>query len=98
MINIFQKKYIKFAIVAILYILVVIWIGNYWLLIGLGVIFDLYVSEKVNWTFWKRRDGNNRSFIEWIDFCCNCCYTNKYFSVSELPYPDSIHGEIPARW
>ena len=63
----FQKKYIKFAIVALLYILVVIWIGNYLLLLGLGIIFDIYVSEKVNWTFWKRRDGNNNSFIEWLD-------------------------------
>jgi signal peptidase I len=63
----FQKKYIKFAIVAIIYILVVIWIGNFWLLIGLGIIYDLYISEKVNWTFWKRRDGNNSTFIEWLD-------------------------------
>ena len=67
MINIFQKKYIRFAIVAIIYILVVIWIGNYWLLLGLGIIFDMYVTEKVNWTFWKRRDGNNSSLIEWLD-------------------------------
>jgi signal peptidase I len=67
MTNILRKKYIKFAIVAILYILVVIWIGNYWLLLGLGIIFDLYVSEKINWTFWKRRDGQNSSLIEWLD-------------------------------
>jgi signal peptidase I len=63
----FQKKYTKFAIVAIIYIIVVIWIGNYWLLLGLGIIFDMYISEKVNWTFWKRRDGNNSTLIEWID-------------------------------
>lgn len=49
------------------YILVIIWIGNYLLLLGLGIIYDLYISEKVNWTFWKRRDGNNSSFIEWLD-------------------------------
>jgi signal peptidase I len=67
MINIFQKKYIRFAIAAILYILVVVWIGNYWLLLGLGIIFDLYVTEKVNWTFWKKRNGNNSTFIEWLD-------------------------------
>jgi signal peptidase I len=67
MTQIFQKKYIKFAIAAILYILVVIWIGNYLLLLGLAIIFDLYVTEKVNWTFWKRRDGKNSSFIEWLD-------------------------------
>ena len=65
--NIFQKKYIKFFVVAILYILVIIWIGNYWLLVGLGVIYDLYVSGKVNWTFWKKRGIKNSAFIEWLD-------------------------------
>jgi signal peptidase I len=63
----FSHKYIKFAIAAVLYILVVIWIGNYWLLIGLGIIFDLYVTEKVNWTFWKKRYEKNSAFIEWLD-------------------------------
>jgi signal peptidase I len=63
----FSKKHIRFAIVAILYILVVIWIGNYWLLLGLGIIFDLYITEKVNWTFWKKRNGKNSAFIEWLD-------------------------------
>jgi signal peptidase I len=63
----FSKKRIRFAIAAILYILVVIWIGNYWFLIGLGVIYDMYISEKVNWTFWKKRNGRNSAFIEWLD-------------------------------
>jgi len=65
--NIFQRKYLKFFVVAILYILVVIWIGNWWFLIGLGIVYDLYVSGKVNWTFWKKRNGKNSAFIEWID-------------------------------
>jgi signal peptidase I len=63
----FSGRYVKFAIVAILYLLVVIWIGNYWLLLGLGVIYDLYITEKVNWTFWKKRHGKNSAFIEWLD-------------------------------
>jgi signal peptidase I len=67
MINLLQKKYIRFAVAAILYILVVIWIGNFWLLAGLAVIYDLYVTEKVNWTFWKKRHGPNNTFIEWLD-------------------------------
>jgi signal peptidase I len=65
--ELFSKKYIKFWIVALIYILVVIWIGNFWLLLGLGIVFDLYVTEKVNWTFWKRRDGKNSAVIEWLD-------------------------------
>jgi signal peptidase I len=63
----FSLKYTKFAIAAIIYLLVVIWIGNYWLLLGLGIIYDLYVSEKVNWTFWKKRHGKNSVVIEWLD-------------------------------
>jgi len=60
-------KYIRFAVVALIYILVVIWIGNFLLLLGLAIIFDLYVTEKINWTFWKRRNGKNNSVIEWLD-------------------------------
>ena len=67
MTELFSKKHIRFAIVAILYILIVIWIGNYWLLIGLGVVYDLYISMKVNWTFWKKRNGKNSAFVEWVD-------------------------------
>ena len=58
--NFFQKRYIRFGIAAIIYILVVIWIGNYWLLLGLGVIFDIYITEKVNWTFWKKSNGQEQ--------------------------------------
>jgi signal peptidase I len=65
--NILQNKYFKFGIAAILYLLFVIWIGNYWLLFGLAVVFDIYVTEKVNWTFWKKRNKKNSAFIEWLD-------------------------------
>jgi signal peptidase I len=65
--NILSNKYFKFGYVGLIYLLVVIWIGNYWLLIGLAVIFDIYVTEKVHWSFWKRRDGNNSAIIEWLD-------------------------------
>jgi signal peptidase I len=60
-------KNLRFAIAALIYIIVVIWIGNYWLLLGLAVIFDIYITEKVNWTFWKKRHGKNSAVVEWID-------------------------------
>ncbi|MHC1705091.1 MAG: signal peptidase I [Tenuifilaceae bacterium] len=62
------NKYFKFGFAALVYLLCVIWIGNYWLLLGLPIIYDLYVSRKVNWTFWKKRDGKKKSaIIEWVD-------------------------------
>jgi signal peptidase I len=65
--NFLKSKYFKFAIAALIYLLVVIWIGKFILLLGLLVVFDIYVSEKVNWAFWKRRDGKNSTLIEWLD-------------------------------
>ncbi len=62
-----KKDYVKFAIAAIIYILWVIWLGNYWFLMGLLVIFDIYISKKVHWSFWKKREGKNSTFIEWLD-------------------------------
>ncbi|MDP4222444.1 MAG: signal peptidase I [Bacteroidota bacterium] len=67
MTDLMKARYIRFGIVAVLYLIVVIWIGNYWLLLGLGIIFDIYVTKKVNWAFWKRRDRKNSTFIEWLD-------------------------------
>jgi signal peptidase I len=63
----FTRKNINFAIAALIYILVVVWIGNFWLLAGLLVIFDIYITERVNWTFWKSRRKKNSAFIEWLD-------------------------------
>ncbi len=62
-----RNEWIWFGIVSFIYILWVIWLRNYWFLLGLPVIFDLYITKKVNWTFWKRRDGQNSKVIEWLD-------------------------------
>lgn len=61
------NRYFKFAVAAIIYLLWVVWLGNWWFLIGLAVIFDIYVSKKVNWSFWKKREGENSTIIEWLD-------------------------------
>ena len=67
MLKIISSKYFRFSVATLIYLLVVIWIGNYLLLLGLAIVFDVYISKKVNWAFWKKRDGNNSSIIEWLD-------------------------------
>lgn len=62
-----KNKYLRFGIAAFLYLLWVIWVGNFWLLLGLPVIFDIYVTKKVNWTPWKKRNQKNSTLVEWID-------------------------------
>jgi len=62
------NKYFKFGTVTLVYLLWLIWLGNYWLLPGIVIIYDLYVSRKVNWTFWKKRNQKKRSaVVEWVD-------------------------------
>lgn len=63
-----KNKYFKFGFWTVVFILFVIWIGSWLLLLGIPIIFDFYVSKKVNWTFWKKRDLEKKSkLIEWID-------------------------------
>jgi signal peptidase I len=65
--EILNNKYFRFGLAAVIYILWVIWLGNYWWLFGLAVIFDIYITKKVNWAFWKKRHGKNNVIIEWLD-------------------------------
>ncbi|HZH70984.1 MAG TPA: signal peptidase I [Mariniphaga sp.] len=68
--EIFTSKWFKFIVVGTLYLLWVIWLGNYWWLIGLAVIFDIYVTKKVHWAFWKKKNppgGRQTKLVEWID-------------------------------
>lgn len=67
LLTLLSNKYFKFSLAAIVYILWVIWIGSYWLLLGLPIIFDIYITKKVNWAFWKKREGKNSTIVEWID-------------------------------
>ncbi len=62
------NKYFRFGLAVFIYILFVIWIKNLWLLLGLPIIFDFYITKKVNWTFWKKRGVEKQSKLrEWID-------------------------------
>jgi signal peptidase I len=64
------NKWIKFSFWGMLYLLWVIWLGNYWFLIGLAVIFDIYITKKVHWAFWKKKNppnGKQTKLVEWVD-------------------------------
>lgn len=65
-----RNKWVKFSIWALLYVLWVIWLGNYWWLLGLIIIFDLFITKKVKWLFWKKdyKEGEKRNvWLDWLD-------------------------------
>ena len=68
--GIFHNKWAKFIFWALLYTLWVVWLGNYWWLFGLAIIFDLCVTRKVKWLFWQqeRKDGKKpNAALDWLD-------------------------------
>lgn len=68
--KIFSNKWVKFAIAEICYILWVIWLDNYWWMPGAIIVFDLYISKKVPWAFWKKitpRNKFQKKALEWVD-------------------------------
>lgn len=62
-----KNKWVKFSFAFIIALLWIIWIGNYWLLFILPIIYDIYISKKVNWSFWKKRGKKPGKVIEWVD-------------------------------
>ena len=65
-----RNKWVRLAFWSVLYIVWVIWLGNYWWLLGLGIIFDLIVTKKVKWLFWKKEyaPGEKHNFwLDWLD-------------------------------
>jgi signal peptidase I len=66
----FHNRWTGFVFWALLYVLWVIWLGNYWWLLGLIVIFDIFITKKVHWNFWKKRykEGEKHdSANDWLD-------------------------------
>lgn len=65
-----KNKWVRFSIWAVLYVLWVIWLGNFWWLAGLAVIFDIFITKKVRWNFWKKRykEGEKpQAWNDWLD-------------------------------
>ncbi len=61
----FKNKWFIFGICALCWILFVIWLGNFWWLLGLGVIFDMCITQKVPWAFWKLYKPKSK-FGNWL--------------------------------
>ena len=68
--ELYHNKWARFGFWAVLYILWVIWLGNYWWLFGLIPIFDHHITRKVKWLFWKKeyKEGEKRNaLLDWLD-------------------------------
>ena len=68
--DLYHNKWARLIFWSLLYLLWVIWLGNYWWLLGLAVIFDHHITRKVKWLFWKTeyKEGEKRNaWLDWLD-------------------------------
>lgn len=61
-------RWVRFAIVAILYLAWVVWMNNYWFLLGLPLLFDIYITGYIPFTWWKKsKSAIVRNVMSWVD-------------------------------
>jgi len=61
-------QWIKGVISVVVYVLFIIWVGNYWWLLLAPFFFDALVTKFVPWNWWKNiKNKTLRSVMGWVD-------------------------------
>ena len=61
-------RWVRFAIVALLYLGWVIWMQRAWLLIFLPLLYDIYITGFIPFTWWKHSKNKLvRNVMSWVD-------------------------------
>ena len=63
-----KTRWWRFGIVALIYVLWTIWMGNPWLLLGLLLLGDIYLTQFLPWGAWKGLENKTlRTIMSWVD-------------------------------
>ena len=85
-----KKQWIKFSIAAVLYLLFTLWMQNAWLLLGLIVLVDIFLTGYIPWGAWKRtknpqvRNGWMISCLHWSPFISSISLFSR---ITRFPVP-----------
>ena len=62
-----KVQWAKFIAVLILYLLFLYWVKSWWGLLVVPFIYDVYISKKIKWQWWKDSEGPIRFVMSWVD-------------------------------
>ena len=62
-----RVQWAKFVAVIICYLLFLYWIGSWWGLIVVPFIYDVYITKKIKWQWWRDAEGPTRFIMGWVD-------------------------------
>ena len=63
-----KKNWLMFFIVLLLYLAFLYWVKSWWGLLVVPFIYDLYITRKIKWTWWKNLESPvSRTIMSWVD-------------------------------
>lgn len=64
-----RRAWITFAVLTLLYLLFLYWVGSWWGLIVVPFIYDAYISKKIKWHWWREPEVGPavRFIMGWVD-------------------------------
>lgn len=60
-------QWTKFIVVLALYLLFLYWVKSWWGLLVVPFIFDVYITKKIRWQWWKDAEAPVRFVMSWVD-------------------------------
>ena len=62
-----KQQWAKFVVVLVLYLLFLYWVKSWWGLFVVPFIYDVYITKKIRWQWWKDAEGPTRFLMSWVD-------------------------------
>ena len=62
-----KVQWAKFICVLVLYLLFLYWVKSWWGLLVIPFIYDVYITKKIRWQWWKDSEGPVRWVMSWVD-------------------------------
>ena len=62
-----KVQWAKFIVVLVLYLLFLYWVKSWWGLLVVPFIYDIYITKKIKWQWWKDSEGPVKWVMSWVD-------------------------------
>lgn len=62
-----KVQWAKFVVVTVLYLLFLYWVKSWWGLLVLPFIFDVYITKRIKWQWWREGGDATRFIMSWVD-------------------------------
>src|SRR5574344_1627906 len=62
-----KVQWLKFSVVIVLYFIFLLWVKSWLGLVVVPFIFDVYITKKIRWQWWKDAERPIRFLMSWVD-------------------------------